>query len=69
MSVRFICPKCGETVFTTTLLCSPPIFRYKCSVCDYLHDEKDVEEKIVAPAEECQVEALVGDVPYIIIGK
>ena len=38
-------------------------------MCDYLHDEKEVEQTIVAPAEERQVEALVGDVAGTIVWK
>ena len=69
MSIRYICPKCGGTVWTELLLCYPPILRYKCTVCDYLHDEKEVEEKIVAPPEEQQAEALVGDAAGTIVWK
>ena len=71
MSVRFICPKCGATVWSTVLLCYPPIHRYNCTnaMCDYLHDEKEVEQTIVAPAEERHAEAVVGDDAGTIVWK
>lgn len=63
MSIRYICPKCGSDVSAVVLLCCPPIDRYECTnwgKCDYLHEEREVEERIVAPSAENHVQTIIG---------
>jgi len=50
--VKYICPECGGDVRVVELLIKPPMVRYMCTCCDYLHVSRPgdkLKQIVVAP--------------------
>jgi uncharacterized Zn finger protein len=50
--IETICPKCGSTVNVTQVCTYPPTTCYRCTKCDYHHDDYPLIKKVTVVAPE-----------------